>query len=96
MTKVVYTRAAEQDIDGIAEYTIVQWGEAQCAAYLDLLERTCEVIIPQNVRYARVVPQRPSLQRWRCERHVVYFRRVRGGIEIVRILHERMLPLNHL
>jgi toxin ParE1/3/4 len=96
MSKVYYTRDAEQDIDNIAEYTVAQWGEEQCAKYIDLLERTCEVIIPQNARHARVVPQRAQLQRWRCERHVVYFRRVRGGIEIVRILHERMLPLSHL
>ncbi|MEZ4364016.1 MAG: type II toxin-antitoxin system RelE/ParE family toxin [Kofleriaceae bacterium] len=96
MSRVYYTRDAELDIDNIAEYTIARWGEEQCAKYLDLLERTCEVIVPQNVRYARAVPQRPTLLRWRCERHVIYFRNVRGGIEIVRILHERMLPLKHL
>lgn len=96
MSRVYYTRDAERDVDHIAEYTVAQWGEEQCAQYIDLLEQTCEVIIPQNARYGRPVPQRPQLQRWRCERHVVYYRRVRGGIEIVRILHERMLPLNHL
>ncbi len=62
--------------------------EEQCARYLDLLEQTCEVIIAQNVRRARpVAAQRPQLLRWRCERHVVYLRSVRGGIELVRILH---------
>lgn len=96
MSRVCYTHDAEHDIEKIAEYTIAQWGEKQCAEYLELLEQTCEVIIPQNVRHGRTVPQRPQLRRWRCERHVVYFRRVRGGIEIVRILHERMLPQNHL
>ncbi len=96
MSRVHYTRDAERDLDGIAAYTLVQWGEEQCAKYLDLLEQTCEVIIPQNARHARPVPGRPQLQRWRCERHVIYFRRVRGGLEIVRILHERMLPLTHL
>jgi len=96
MSRVYYTRAAEQDIDNIAEYTVAQSGEEPCAKYIDLLEQACEVIIPQNARHGPAVPQRPQLQRWRCERHVVYFRRVRGGIEIVRILHERMLPLSHL
>jgi len=96
MSSVYYTRDAERDIDNIAEYTVAQWGSEQCAKYIDLLEQTCEVIIPRNARHARPVPERPQLLRWRCERHVVYFRRVRGGIEIVRILHERMLPLTHL
>ena len=96
MSRVSYTKDAEGDLDDIAEYTIAQWGREQCAKYMDLLEQTCERIIPQNMRHGKPVPQRPQLQRWRCERHVVYFRRVRGGIEIVRILHERMLPLSHL
>jgi toxin ParE1/3/4 len=96
MNRVRYTRAAEQDLGDIATYTLAQWGGAQCAKYLDLLELTCEVIIPQNAAHGRPVPLRPQLMRWRCERHVIYFRTVRGGLEIVRILHERMLPLNHL
>ena len=96
MSRVHYTRGAEHDLDDVAQYTVAQWGEDQAAKYLDLLEQICEVIIPQNARHARPVPQRPQLLRWRCERHVVYFRAVRGGIEVVRILHERMLPLNHL
>lgn len=96
MSRVSYTRDAERDVDNIAEYTVAQWGEEPCAQYIDLLEQTCEVIIQENARYGRPVPQRPKLQRWRCERHVVYYRRVRGGIEIVRILPERMLPLHHL
>ena len=96
MRRVYYSRDAAHDLNDIAEYTVAQWGKEQCAKYLDLLEQTCEVIIPQNAAHGRPVPERPGLVRWRCERHVVYFRSVRGGIEIVRILHERMLPMTHL
>ena len=97
MTKVVYTVAAERDLTAIAAYTLEHWGPQQCAKYLDLLERTCERIIPQNLTHALAVPHRSELRRWRCERHVIYLRLLRGGsIEIVRVLHERMLPDNHL
>jgi toxin ParE1/3/4 len=96
MSRVCFTRDAERDLDNIAKYTLEQWGDAQCAKYVDLLERTCTLIVPQNIKHARAVPHRPQLQRWRCERHVIYFRAIRGGIEIVRVLHERMLPLSHL
>jgi plasmid stabilization system protein ParE len=27
---------------------------------------------------------------------MIYFRRIRGGIEIVRVLHDRMSPRRHL
>ena len=94
--KVHYTNAAARDVDEIARYTEEHWGEKQRDLYLALLERACERIIPENVKHARQVPRRPQLRRWRCERHVVYFRVVDDGLEIVRILHERQLPLKHL
>jgi len=95
--RVVYTRAAERDLAEIAEYTLEYWGAQQCEKYLDLLEQTCEQIIPQNLRHTRSVPDRPALRRWRCERHVIYLRVLReNAIEIVRVLHERMLPESHL
>jgi toxin ParE1/3/4 len=93
---VHYTNAAARDVEAIARYTEEQWGEEQRDLYLALLERTCERIIPENVKLARQVPQRPQLRRWRCERHLIYFRMVDDGLEIVRILHERQLPLKHL
>lgn len=88
---VHYTEAAEADLHEVAEYTRIMWGEGQRNWYLAMLERTCEVIIPQNLRFAiaRPVPKRPGLFRWRAEHHFIYFREVEGGIEIVRILHEK-------
>lgn len=96
MTRVRYTRDAEQDLLDIAQYTIETWGKAQAARYLDLLEQTCERILPEHGHLGRSIPKRPSLRAWRCERHIVYFHESERGIEIVRILHERMLPENYL
>ena len=61
-----------------------------------LLREKSEDIIPRKHRFARSVPKRPELLRWRCERHVIYFRKVDDGFEIVRVLHDRMLPSKHL
>lgn len=98
MTKraVHYTREAERDLDGIATYTLSVWGPEQRDFYLGVLEETCESVIPERIHLARPVPQRPGLLRWRVESHVVFFREVDDGIEIVRILHERQLPPRHL
>jgi toxin ParE1/3/4 len=93
---VHYTEDAQRDLLAIGEYTTAQSGAAQRDLYFALLERTCEDFIPNNLALARPVPGRPVLQRWACERHVIYFRLVADGIEIVRILHERMLPEHHL
>lgn len=93
--EVHYTRAAEHDLDTIASYTLEMWGEAQRDADLAILEETCERIVPQHRRLARPVAERPGILRWRVESHVIYFRETDDGIEIVRILHERMLPSRH-
>ena len=94
--KIHYTEAAEQDLFEVGAYTWSQWGEEQYLKYMELLRETCEDIIPRKHRFARSVPGRPQLLRWRCERHVIYFRRIGKEIEIVRVLHDRMLPSRHL
>lgn len=93
---VYYTEEAEQDLIEIGMYTWVTWGEDQYVNYMALLRETCEDIIPRKHRFARAVPQRPGLRRWRCERHVIFFRRIARDVEIVRILHERMMPTIYL
>ncbi|MBX7113555.1 MAG: type II toxin-antitoxin system RelE/ParE family toxin [Myxococcaceae bacterium] len=94
--KVHYTKRAESDLHDIAVYTLIRWGPEQWQKYSSLLQVACEEIIPRNLRYAQSVPERPGLCRWQCEQHVIFFRKVKAGIEIVRILHERMLPMGHL
>jgi toxin ParE1/3/4 len=96
LTMVHYTEEAENDLFEIGVYTWTEWGEEQFAKYMALLRDTCEDIIPRKHRLARTVLKRPGLLRWRCERHVIYFRKVAGGFEIVRVLHDRMLPAMHL
>jgi toxin ParE1/3/4 len=96
VSAVYYTNEAERDLDSIATYTVKHWGVAQADKYLALLQTTCEEIIPQNRQHASAVDGRSKLWRWRCEHHVIFFRTRGSGIEIVRILHERMLPQSHL
>jgi toxin ParE1/3/4 len=95
---VHYTEEAEHDLDEVATYTEITWGSEQRDWYLRVLERTCEEIIPANLKFgmAKEVPKRPGLLRWHAEHHCIYFRQVADGIEIVRIMHERMDPEHHV
>lgn len=93
--KVVYSPAAEGDLDEIAAYTLTVWGPRQCEHYLGLLQECCERVLP-ILTSAREVPGRPRLLRYRCERHILYFRRLGDTIKVTRVLHERMLPEKHL
>ena len=71
----------ENDLLEIGVYTWTEWGEDHYVKYLALLRETCEDIIPRKHRFARSVPNRPELLRWRCERHVIYFRKTDDGIQ---------------
>ena len=93
---VYYTKVAEQALQEIAAYTLEEWGPAQCERYMALLEVACEEWVPASATLARTVPQRPELRMLRCERHMIYFRLVDDGYEVVHVLHERMLPRKHL
>jgi toxin ParE1/3/4 len=94
--KVVYTKAAERDLQCIARYTLEVWGPERRERYLAMLEQTCEHILPEHRRFGREVEERPGILRWRAESHVIFVREVEGGLEIVRILHERQLASRHL
>ena len=94
--QVHYTLVAEQALHDIAEYTLSEWGAAQCSRYMTLLQEYCEVLLPQHAPLARPVPGRPALRMLRCEQHVIYFRSVDDGFEVVHVLHARQLPARHL
>lgn len=91
--RVFYTVAAERDLAAIAAYTLEIWGMERRERDLAMLEETCEQIIPAHRTLAREVPERPGIFRWRAESHVIFFRDVDGGLEI---LHDSRLASRHL
>lgn len=94
--KLKLSGKAKSDLVDIWEYTNKTWGHEQADNYLDTL-------------YDRFMwlTRNPSIWRQRddiheglygCHEgsHVIFFRRYDKGIEIVRILHERMDLQRHL
>jgi toxin ParE1/3/4 len=89
-------RAAEEDLLDIATYTVERWGEDQAREYIGQLDRPFRELAanPEHGKPANDV--RPGYLRQHLGRHMIYYRRMGGGIEIVRILHDRMSPKRHL
>lgn len=90
------SKAARRDLIEIARYTVERWGDDQRVRYLTQLDA--------RFRWIARNPHRgtPSDQiksgYWRCAegRHVIFYRVVAKRVEIIRVLHERMLPKRHL
>ena len=88
-----FSRRAEADLLSIADYTLRTWGEAQADRYIGELETCCQMLA-DNPRLGRPCDEvRPGLRRMEHGKHVVFYRLQKpGGIIVVCILHQRMLP----
>jgi toxin ParE1/3/4 len=97
MARFHFSPRAEADLLSIGDYTLRTWGEAQADRYLAELETCCQMLAdnpadnPMSGRSCDDV--RPGLRRMEHGKHVVFYRLQKGGgILVVRILHQRMLP----
>lgn len=92
----VLRRRAELDLDEIADYTLENWGEAKLVEYVTMLDAAFQELAgdPHLGRLADDV--RKGYFRHRAGSHMIYFKRKRTGVEIVRVLHVRMSPRKHL
>jgi len=87
---------AQQDLNGIFDYTVARWGLPQAMSYTDMIERACAEIAeaPQHAPSCAYI--RPGYRRYTVEQHAIYFRPSTFGIAVMRILHHRMDVTRHL
>lgn len=84
------TRLADADIVGIWQYTYQTWGKQQADRYLRQLERRF-IDLAQNP--AKGSPREELFSSCRIYpegKHLIFYRSSDNGIEVVRVLHERM------
>ena len=91
-----YTPEAWNELKNILDYTIKNWGKAQASKYIDGLEELSENL-SKNPDLGK---NRDTLQRgllsFRYQSHVLYYLKIKNGIIIVHVLHERMHPKKYL
>ncbi len=95
-----YTRSKKctQDIREITKRSLEDFGEAQTLRYMSELKERLQLLAdrPDTGRGFTHIPTKQQYLFFRYESHVVYYRKRKDGIFIVRILHSRMLPEKHL
>ena len=84
------TRRAYEDLKSIARHTQDRWGRAQRDKYLSSLDE-CFHLLAENPGLGRACDEiRAGYRKMQEGRHVVFYRSLAEGIEIVRILHSSM------
>lgn len=92
MENVRFTEEADRDLFGIYVYTYQTWGEAQADLYVAALKASIGKIAAEPTRPGTVDQGRlrPGLRSYHHQRHLIFYRAIRQGIEIIRILHDSM------
>ncbi len=87
---------AEVDIDQIAAYTTSTWGWRQTDQYLAKLEDGFD-LLARNPSIGRSCNSlRAGLRRFEIGSHVVFYLPEADCVLVVRVLHQRMLPINYV
>lgn len=95
---VLFTRKAREHIRAIRLYSLRKWGPAVAEAYATSLRVTMTDILD---RYPSPGRDRSEdlyvgVLSFPVESHIIYYREVPAGIEVLAVLHQTQDPHNHL
>lgn len=77
-------------------YSLNQWGAQQTDRYIDGLTEAFAFLADSPKAGSACDDIRQGYRRHLIVRHVIYYRETDYGIEIMRVLHDRMLASRHL
>ncbi len=95
MKRLVFSPAAEADIEAIWDYSADHWGAAQADAYVDEIRETCGAFASGGKRGGPANVRLGYLKR-RTGSHMLYFRDLEDAIVIIRVLHRAQDVQRHL
>ncbi len=96
MASFQLSRAAAKDLRSIAQYTVKSFGAKQAKVYGQGFEQSFLTIADNPFIGSDVSFIRSGLRRFEHKSHLVFYLSRDNGIYIVRVLHNRQKPSNHL
>lgn len=77
-------------------YSSEQWGVQQTTRYIDDLTETFDFLAENPKAGTACDHIRNGYRKYPVIRHVIYYREAAYGVEIIRVLHDRMLAKKFL
>lgn len=90
------TPAAQRDLSAIWDYTVERWDADQAETYVLEIRSAIERIAEQPNRGRAVDDICVGYRRYAIGSHLVFFVESDDGVDVIRILHQRMDPTRHL
>ncbi len=86
---------ARADLEDIWHFTFEHWGEEQADHYIHDLDNAFQALAAMPEKGRPCDDIREGYRRHTVGKHLIFYRQTVKGIEIVRILHQRMDPDLH-
>lgn len=90
------TPKARDDLESIWRYSLKQWGIEQTKIYINGLTTAFSFIAKNPASGFTCNDIRTGYRKYTVVRHIIYYKQTTYGIEVVRVLHERMSATRHL
>ncbi|SDM93838.1 type II toxin-antitoxin system RelE/ParE family toxin [Actinomyces ruminicola] len=90
------TPAARHDLSAIWDYTEAHWGVLQAETYVRELQAGLERLADNPRRGHPRGEVRPGYLSYAVGRHVIFYVEQADGVDVIRVLHQRMDPDRHL
>ena len=96
MTGLVLSPRAQSDLEEIWDYSAEHWGEDRAEEYLRALWRALEHIAEDPRRGRSCETIRAGYYKHSVGSHMIFYKMTSAGIDVVRVLHQRMDFRQHL
>ncbi|WP_205240771.1 type II toxin-antitoxin system RelE/ParE family toxin [Desulfobulbus alkaliphilus] len=96
MSRVTLTPRARSDLGDIWDFTFARWGMDQAEKYVRDLWAAMERQSNDPTNSIHIGDVRPGYRKVNSGSHVIFFKVTPGGIDVVRILHQKMDSNRHL
>ena len=90
MGSLKVTKLAQNDLIDIGSYTVEMWGYEQAEKYLSNIDDAFNALADNPSLATSRSDIRSELLAFKCGRHLIFLREAKtGGVEVLRVLHER-------
>ncbi|MDV8002781.1 type II toxin-antitoxin system RelE/ParE family toxin [Rhodococcus sp. IEGM 1408] len=96
MTRYRLTPAAQRDLSSIWDLTEERWDARQAETYINEIRAAVERIAEDPRRGRQCDEIRKGYRRYGIGSHLLFYVESTVGVDVVRILHQRMDPARHL
>lgn len=96
MNRYRLSPAAVEDLSEIWDFTQDRWDAAQAEIYIGEIRAAIERVAERPDRGRPCDEIRNGYRRYVTGSHLLFFVERDGGVDVIRILHQRMDPTRHL